>query len=273
VFLVSHEAKGAPLEPAVDAAERATAASLLVESLGENRMRELEATLDEVASQLEAKMLGTSLDDADPLAMLQQARPGLLPMYTAAHHFAAGAWESAEHHLRIRPGKSCTEAREGESCLPILGAETSGEPNLVRFFGWSVSKSIVLESTPASVDAVTAALREKTGERTGCIALVVRAPTNVEAMNVSMSRLRTPAARIARVLKRASKPVDPVLSALLERNPTQVPWLSLSPTQILVIPKLGCQAEPARLSEEISQTLSATPNAAETRWKPYISAR
>lgn len=244
-------------------AERADdrAMSLAVASLSRSERAEVLAAMTYAAARLESRLtpLGEDLGDGDPIEELEKTIALYAPVLNGARAFEAGRWQSAE--LDVRVAGTCPPVRApGELCVSLRGERGDEEPVAVagraRFLAWSVAHAHILE-LPSEREAreCAEALRERRRRDTSVMSLVLT-KEDVELRPVPERD----------DLQRAARRLGAAIAASERRNPERLeslgraapaghvtPWLNLSASIVLVVPRLSALARLAELPREVEE--------------------
>jgi hypothetical protein len=232
-----------------DADERAMA--LAAASMAPSDHAHVLELLDLATARLEARLspLGTDFEESDPVEQLQRSLQQYLPVFTAARDLERGTWASDD--LAVRVSTSCEAAHlaPDERCLPLRdgpGAEPpSPEVKRARFLAWAASHAKIVDlGTPARAAACARTLREKATEALSPIALVLRAPDLALGPSDERATLQAAALRLGRAIVASGReaPKDLEAFARVPKQEAIAPWLALSDTQVVVVPRLSALA-------------------------------
>lgn len=218
--------------------EDGLAIDLALRSLSPSRQREVLASFQALADDLEARAnpLVPSLDEEPPGAALRALSPSLLPTLTAARYLAPGAWQVERVSLSL--AKACPQ--HAEACIPLSHARTSLH-GARKAAVWPLAYAILLDAPePLQRKRIVQALRRRVGEDGSSIALVVDTwRPGVSAQRKALGLLATKAAAIA---CKAKHETCGILSAMAQPPATRRLAFALDDSEILVVPKLGSLA-------------------------------
>ena len=229
-----------------DADERALA--LAVASMAPSDRAHVHELIDFATARLEAELspLVTDFDEGDPVVQLQRSLQPYLPLFTAARDLERGTWSSDE--LAVRIAKTCEAAHLSahERCLPLRDAPgappPSPEAKRARFLAWAASHAKIVDlGTPARAAACTTTLRGKATEALSPIALVLLADDLALRPSNAPAELQAAALRLGRAIVASGReaPEDLEAFARVAKQEQVAPWLVLSDTQVLVVPRLS----------------------------------
>ena len=259
VLVLRSIADAAPGLPMVSADGEDRAMALAVSALATEERQRLLELLDYTTARLEAKLspLATDFDDGDPVAQLRASLAPYLPAFTAARELERGTWQSAD--LAVRVAASCADAKpaSGERCITLWDPEksTGDGARRARFFAWSAAQAVVLDlSTRERAEAHARALRTRATRPSSTVALVLLDDNLALQPSPDRAALQAAAYRLGRAM--AANGVDDTKDleafARAVRGERVAPWLRLSPTQVLVVPRLSALGRRDELRREIA---------------------
>lgn len=229
--------------PQTEAEERAMA--LAASSMAPAERKRVLEGLDFATTRLEARLspLATDFGDDDPVEQLRAFLVPYLPSFTAARELERGQW--AARDLAVRVAVSCSEAhpREGERCIALWASDAgSTEDRQARFVGWAASHARRIElGTRDRALACARHLRERALLESSPIALVLLDDDLAIRASSDQAELQAAAKRLGRALAANDLEAPKELEAFA-RAPAEArvaPWLSVSPSQLVVIPRLS----------------------------------
>ena len=231
-----------------DGEDRAMAlAAAAMSSADRRRVLEL---VDYTTARLEARLspLGTDFDEGDPVAQLRASLAPFVPSFTASRELERGTWRSSE--LSVRAAASCADAQlgPGEQCLP-LSEDPAGPPGVgahARFLAWAASHAAIVElGTAERAQRCAAALRSGATQPSSAIALVLLDDDFALRPSPDRDALRAAASRLGRAMAangiHDTKDLEAFAKAPIAER--VAPWLVLSKSQVVVIPRLSALAQ------------------------------
>lgn len=252
---------------------RATA--LAVQALPDGELDALAEELDELAVRLEARRhpLAVDLGQGEPGDELLARLERWLPTLSAARALAADRWLAPDRSLVVVPSATCPGAlTAGASCVPAWPpAAPSREEQRVRFVAWPLTTAAWLRWATELGAARALDVLRRSAAAGGPVALVVGRPRDP----ARQARLRTvgeAAARAARGVagwrSRRARPVEALLREVADGvdADASLPWLSLGPTEALVVPRLGELGRIDGFVAEVERVLAAAGLPPETPW-------
>jgi len=249
-------------EPSAEA--KARVMSLVVASLSpEERARTVEI-MSYAAARLEARASSLVVDlgdDIDPMAELQMALGPYLPSITAARTLDRGVFKGAG--FVATPAASCPPKLlpSGDTCLPTWRppapiAEDHAFAERVRFAAWPIAYATIADlGTRAMRDTVARSLRGATSTSTALHALVLTVNDLELTTLPEQPALVAAARRLGRAMEANDLHESSQLDGLARAAPPGrvAPWLTLSPSELLVVPRLSTVARAGELRERIRQ--------------------
>lgn len=202
--------------------------------------------VDYATARLEARLspLGTDFDSGDPVAQLQSSLAPYAPAFTASRALERGAAEADD--LAVRVAASCGEAHvaPGERCISMGDAASDSDPQAkrARFLAWAASHAKVVDlATRERAEACARALRARAALESSPIALVLLDDDLGLHASPERAELQIAAQRLGRAMAANGLHDTEGLEgfARIPREERVAPWLALSPSQLVVIPRLS----------------------------------
>ena len=256
VLVVRSITSDAP-EPAASPGGEERAMALAAASLSPaDRLRILEM-IDFATARLEARLspLGTDFEEGDPVAQLRASLAPYQPAFTAARELERGAWQSAD--LAVRVGASCAAAKPApdEHCVTLRGPSHAPRDleARARFLAWAVSHALVIDlGTRERAEARAQALRTRATLATSTIALVLLDDDLALRPTPDRADLQASANRLGRAMAGNDIHDTKDLEAFARgvEGAGVAPWLTVSRTQILVVPRLSALGRVDELRRE-----------------------
>ena len=231
--------------------------ALAASSLSPSDRRRMLEMIDYTTARLEAKLspFGTDFDEGDPVAQLRESLAPYLPSFTAARELERGAWQSAD--LAVRVAATCGDAHPAadERCISLWDATDSPhDPGpRARFLAWAASHALVIElGTRERAEAHARALRTRATLATSTLALVLLDDDLALLPTPDRADLQAAAHRLGRAMAangvRDTKDLEGFARAA--GGGRVAPWLSVSRTQLVVIPRLSALGRRDELRRE-----------------------
>lgn len=233
--------------------------ALAVGALSPADRRRLLELVEYTTARLEAKLspLATDFDEGDPVAQLRASLAPYIPCFTAARELERGSWQSAD--LAVRVASSCAEAKPGadERCIPLW--DTTGSPRdadpRARFLAWSASHAVVLDLvTRERAEAHARALRTRATNPTSTIALVLLDDELALQPTPDRAELQAAAHRLGRAMATTGQRDTKDLEAFARAagGGRVAPWLTVSRSQIVIVPRLSALGRTDELRREVA---------------------
>ncbi|HVU04500.1 MAG TPA: hypothetical protein VHE30_22235 [Polyangiaceae bacterium] len=206
-----------------------------------------------VSAAARANPLLVDVLDLDPEAVLDEARPWLLPLCTAASSLLAPTHVSADGFAVEVLSPSTTPSPDD---VPAWSADDAGPARRARFLAWPVARALVVRG-PANglLGSLDDALGRSSLDPGGSVALVLSAPA---LRGNGDPRIATVLRRLSDGASRMHATGDVLRAASIpERGGDLVPWIALAENERLVVPKLGAIAPRARFPDEVRRIASA----------------
>jgi hypothetical protein len=207
---------------------------------------DLEAALS--SAEARANPLLVDLMDDDPGAVLRRNGPWLLPLCSAANALLAGRYEAPDGFaVEVLPVHAPVERGD----LPAWGPLPHDErARRARFLAWPASRCLLVEARTREVrEAIESDLRQAAAEASSALALVI---TRTHCRGQSDDpRLAHVLSRLARASRAAPDANSPLVLTMPAGTDGLLPWVSLSDTDLLVVPKLGGLSPSARFASEV----------------------
>jgi hypothetical protein len=240
--------------------------SLALASIDPAERRRILDDMSYTAARLEARLSPLVVDlgdeDVDPVDEFRHAMESHMPSFTAARSFERGAWSIPGTETRV--AASCAEVREGETCVP-LWSSAPRPLDRARFASWAISNAAVVDlGTPAAVEAAARALRPRTSARDSVVSLVITEADLALEEVPERPALKDAAHRLGRAMAANEIEDDQHLEAFARAKPVgrASPWLRLSKTELVVVPRLSALTH---LHELVLEVEAAAPTA-HIRW-------
>lgn len=247
-----------PHAPEAERAPRAKGAALVLNSLSEEKRRALAQALDRLAAQLESRRnpFFAPLDEGAARAELKALLLEHAPSFNAAEALAAGRWTSAEGDVTVRLVGRCAA---GAACFPLtMGGARSDLENRARFLAWPIGYAILVKARPPADAARVATSMRAARAQDSRIALIL---TSADLHRVRAAPTLTALGRGARRVLRAGGDRDQLMARLLvsvsdvARAPDDLPWLTMPPGVLVIVPRLGALATADAFAHEVSALL------------------
>jgi hypothetical protein len=229
-------------------------------------LEEMRYTTARLEARLSSLVPDFGDDDVDPIDEFRRAMAAHVPSFTAARTFERSAWTTSD--LTVRLARSCAEARpEGdEVCAPLWTDHAERGPVArARFLAWAASRAAVVDlATPAAAETSARALRVRVSAPSSPIALVLTGDDLALRPVAERADLEDAARRLGRAMAANHIEDNHRLDAFARSAPKgrAAPWLSLTPSQLVIVPRLSALA---RLGEVASE-IEAAANGAPVRW-------
>jgi hypothetical protein len=275
--LVVRNVVGSPARVTATPAEDDRAVALALGSLAERDRRKIADEIANASARVEARLspFGADLGDGDPIEELYRGLAPYTPALAAARALAGGVWRISEREVRV--AASCESARpaQDETCVPLWG-QTDAPRDVVgraRFAGWAAAHAAVVDmGDVAARDRCVAALRARVANADSPAALVLTADDLVLHPN-AQTRSLVDATRAMRAVGAGDHEIDGVAEEVSRRGTTNgmtsdtaervAPWLSLSASSLVVVPRLSALTRLPRVDAEIA---NAAGGSAGVRW-------
>ena len=239
---------GAP-PPRADSEERAMA--LAGASMSPAERRRVLELVEYATTRLEAKLspLDTDFDDGDPLAQLSAALAPFMPSFTASRELERGAWQSDDLAVRVAASCKAASLAQGERCVALWPTDAAPRDDgaRARFLAWAVSHAKVVDlGTRERAERCARVLRDRAPLESLPIALVLLDDDLSLHPTAERAALQVAARRLGEAMA-ASGVHDTRGLAGFTRAPRDervAPWLVLSRTEVLVIPRLSALSRP-----------------------------
>lgn len=249
------------------AGDRATALALA--ALPAHERRAIVEHVTYASARLEAQLspLGDDFGDDDALAELNRGLTPYMPALAAARAFDAAAWGSPSLSVRVAASCETAHAAPDETCLSLWD-ETDGPRQLggrARFLAWSAAHAAVIDLDDAGAKQRCAeVLRSRVALADSPLALVLGAEDLAVAPNDDRRALEAAALRLGAVMSAGNLSGADSLDAMARPAPSgrAAPWLALSPTQLVIVPRLSAITRLGALADEIE----AAAGGAKIRW-------
>jgi hypothetical protein len=244
-----------------DVKDRATAIAL--RSITPLARLGVEHALDTLVARLEARMnpFGNDLEDGAPEAQLVAIARASSARLGASDALASGRRASADGKMIVAIAAECPRtASVAISCAPLWSKDPPTEHDDVaraRFFAWPLAAAGVVAAGDASAaDAIASTLRALSLTKGTTIALVLTA-RDLEGEDARVDAIRARAKDALAIARRDPKADVHLLELLARESPrtSALPWLTLAPNEILVVPQMIASAETSAMSEEITNAL------------------
>ena len=153
---------------------------------------------------------------------------------------------------------------KGETCLSLWDT-SDGAPDLgrrARFLAWAASRAAVFDvGTRERAEGCARALRERMSEDSSPIALVLTADDLALHPVPEWAALQDAAHRLGRAMAASHVEEATKLEAFARTAPQGrvAPWLALSPSTVLVVPRLSALAMTEALTQEIESVTGRGP--------------
>jgi hypothetical protein len=197
-------------------------------------------------------------DQGDAVAELKREMAVYMPSLTAARELDRGSWRSPD--LEVRVAVSCAEAAPEDRCVPAwplpLDAGMGDGASRARFLAWAVTSPALVEFRDASALETSARqLRERTSLRASTLALVLTERDLALQPVAERAALQEAALRLGRAMAANGGRESTHLESLGRASPSGrvAPWLHLSPTELLVLPRLSAIAQRVAFVHEIEE--------------------
>jgi hypothetical protein len=222
-------------------------------------------------ARLETRLspLGTDFgdDDGDPVEAFRSAMAAHMASFTAARAFERGAWSAAGVSARV--ARSCADAEiaPGETCVPLWGDEGASPLHVrrARFLAWAASQAAIVDlGTPAAADACARALRIRLADPSSTVALVLTEADLALRPLPEQEELREAARRLGIAMAANHIEDHQHLDAFARAAPKGrvAPWLDLTPTSVLVVPRLSALAR----TQEFAAAIEAAAGEVRIAW-------
>ena len=262
-------AAGGAKAPANPRPDDDTATALLLASLSPETRAHLVEQMAYTAARLEGRLspvvedLG---DDAvEPIAEFRHDIAGIVPSLNAAQSLSLREWRMPG--LAARVAASCAEGTVApdEICSPLWrdGARDGELPKVVaraRLLTWAVSQSVVVDLESVEVtEHMAGALRAKIGT-SSLIALVLSTDDLALRPTPDREEIRASAVRLGRAMAASHIEEEHHLEGIGRTAPRgrALAWLSLTPSQLFVVPRLSAFGRPRENEAEIESAAGAT---------------
>ena len=254
---------GAPKEepPREGAKERAMA--LVVASLSpEERARAIEI-MSYASARLEARassIVDDFGDDIDPMVELQKALAPYVPSITAARAFERGRFAGSD--FTVTPALSCAAPPvPSASCVAawkssVRGAEEPAVAERARFAAWPIAYATVADlGTVAARDRAARSLRAGTVTPNAMHSLVLTAEDLELTPLPGHEELEAAAKRLGIAMDANDLRESTQLEGFAHPAPAGrvARWLTLSKTELLVVPRLSTVARAGELRASITR--------------------
>ena len=158
---------------------------------------------------------------------------------------------SEDGHLSVRITATCAPEPPSTLCFPLRRGSTAIDPteHRARLFAWPVAHAVVLTAPDArGAEVLASSLRTNLDRATTTIALALER-TELHGLRLSpdLASIARATDRLRELLSDAGAPPDAEsdLLARLARSTSagdELPWLTLPPGAVLVVPRLGALA-------------------------------
>lgn len=233
--------------------------------------RERTAIVEQVtyaSARLEAQLspLGDDLGDDDALDELHRGLAPYMPSLAGARAFDAGTWGSPSLSVRVAASCESAHAAPDETCVPLWGDDGSSEiAGRARFLAWSAAHAAVVDfEDVATRERCAEALRSRVTRAGSPLALVLAAEDLAVAPNEERQALEKATLRLGAVMAAGNVSGAEQLDTFARPVPAgrAAPWLTLTPTQLVIVPRLSALTRLGAVREEI-ETASG---GAKLRW-------
>jgi hypothetical protein len=219
---------------------------LAAQLMAPDERQRLDAALRELGERLElrANPLADDFADDAPDAQLQSLLPAALPKLTAAAALLAPSWRAPAGDFVVRVVTTCPPAAR---CVDPGARGGDGDTRRARFLAWPLAGWALLDlDDVGAAERAAARLRQAAAARDSRLALVIGGASPVAA---DLTALRAHAAQVARRLQQAGHD-----TRLIDASEPALPsWLTIAPTQILIVPRLGSIAALGEVAREVER--------------------
>jgi hypothetical protein len=240
------------------------AMALAVGSLTPAERKKLLEAMEYASTRLEGSVTpgADDLGEGDPVTELETTTKKYMPSLSAARSLARGRASAKDASARVIASCDDPSIAKDEKCVALWADDREG--SRARFLLWAASNAVVLETeSPA---ACATALREHALDDGSAIALVLASDDLTLASIPEREVLKDAAHRLGRALAVTKrKDEGRQLDALGRAAPPPgraLPWLEVSPSTVVVVPRLSALT---RLGELRSAVLGA-PSCRGVRW-------
>lgn len=260
------------------------AAALVLRVLPEGELAKLDAALTTLVERLELRQnpFVEDLADGEPTDAVLDVVVADAPALAASYAFTSRRVVTGDRRTVIAVAESCDEAK-GARCVPAwpAAAMTSGDRDAhrdadpdarrARFFTWSVSMAAKIElPDAAALAAARDALRAVSAQPDGHVAFVASADDLVRRDDAKVVAIRANARRALELMgEEASRArLLQVVAHEPEAGRSLVPWMTLGPRELFVVPRLASVGRTGDVTAEVSRTLAKAGVRAEWRHRP-----
>jgi hypothetical protein len=255
----------------VDAAARATELALatLTPTARETAARVVQTLADRL--EIRKNPFAEDLDDDALEDGLRRAIRTWGPTLTSASALAAAVHASGDGRMAVGFAPRCPPQDRALTCVPVWRGDTppdgAGEvADRARFLAWPWP-FVGIVSIPSKRREAVLSLRDRVAAPESALALVLtetdlRGPID----DPSADALREQARRALALAGGTRSPRSELLARLALRAPSgaAIPWFSLAPDEVVVVPRLGPAGQPDRVVREVEGELA--PYGIPARW-------